>query len=185
MEEIPIIELFWERNEDAIAKAKKEYGSYIFYIANNLLHNEQDTEECLNDVLLAAWNSIPPHHPSNLKTYLGKLTREIAIDCLRKRSAQKRVSVEAAISFEELEEVIGEDDIERSVQISELSRYLSAFLRTLREDERNIFIRKYWYFDSVKNICARYGFGQSKVLVTLKRTREKLAKYLKKEGYLI
>ena len=131
MKEIPIVELFCNREERAIAETKKEYGRYILYIANNLLHNEQDAEECLNDVLLAAWNSIPPHRPSNLKTYLGKLTREIAVDFLRKQKAQKRVSVEAVTSLEELEEVIGDYDVERSVQISELSRYLSAFLRLL------------------------------------------------------
>ena len=185
MKDDAIVKLFWDRDEDAVAEAKREYESYCVYVARNLLHDARDAEECLNDVLLAAWKSIPPQKPSNLKLYLGKLTRDIAVDCLRKKTAQKRFPEETASSLDELEEVIGDNDVETSIREEELAQLVSAFLRSLRTDERNIFVRRYWYFDSVKSICQRYGFGQSKVLVSLKRTRDKLARYLKKEGYLV
>lgn len=184
MNDSDIVNLFWARNEDAISESKKGYETYCLYIAQNLLNDRQDSEETLNDVLLAAWKSIPPQRPNNLKTYLGKLTREIAVDRLRKNGAKKRVPNEEISSLDELEELIGAYDVEQAVTESELSSLLSAFLRSIREDDRTIFIRRYWHYDSVKTICAKYGFGQSKVLVSLKRTRDKLALYLKKEGYL-
>lgn len=184
MRDDEMIGLFFERNEDAVAEAKKKYEKYCRYIASNILHDAGSADECFNDVLLAAWNSIPPQRPSNLGTYLGKLTREIAVDHLRKKCAKKRY-LESAPSLDELEEIIGGCDVESKICEEELSRLVSHFLRSLGEDERNIFIRRYWYYDPVKAICARYGFGQSKVLVTLKRTRDKLALYLKKEGYLL
>ena len=180
-----IVKLFWDRNEAAISESKKEYEKYCMYIAQNLLHSSHDSEECLSDALLAAWNSIPPQKPENLKTYLGKLTREFAVDRLRKNDAQKRFPDDALAPLDELEELIGDNDVESAIDEHELSRLVSTFLRSVREDERNVFIRRYWYFDSVKNICLRYGFGQSKVLVMLKRTRDKLAEYLKKEGYIV
>ena len=185
MKDDEIVRLFFDRNEIAIAESKKEYGKYCLYIAQNLLHDFSDSEECVNDVMLAAWNSIPPQRPANLRTYLGKLTRETAVDSLRKRDAQKRFIYGEPSSFEELEDVIGNSDVESYVNASELSRSISVFLRSLREEERNIFIRRYWYCDSVKSICARFGCGKSKVTVTLKRTRDKLARYLKEEGYVL
>lgn len=185
MQDSQIVKLFWDRNEEAIAQARDVYASYCTYIAQNLLHDPLDTEECLNDVLLSAWNSIPPQKPSNLKTYLGKLTRENAVDRLRKKTAQKRFSGIPAASLDELEEIIGENTVEAAITEKELSHLISVFLRSAREDERNIFIRRYWFYDSVKSISDRYGMGQSKVLVTLKRTRDKLAQYLKTEGYIV
>lgn len=173
------------RNEAGLASAKTQYGAYCLYIANNVLHSEQDAEECLNDALLAAWNSIPPQQPDNLKTYLGKLIREIAVDRLRRNTAQKRVAPAALVPLDELEELVGNASVEERMEEAELSRMISAFLQTLPETERTLFIRRYWYYDSVKQICARFGFSKSKVTVTLMRTREKLAKYLKKEGYLL
>ena len=137
------------------------------------------------DVLLAAWKSIPPESPANLKTYLGKLTRETAIDRLRKRCARRRIPAGMIASLDELEEVVGENDVDSAVQAEELSRLISIFLRSVREEERNVFLRRYWYFDSVKEIQKRYGYGKSKVLVMLKRTRDKLSEYLKKEGYFL
>lgn len=182
MKDEALIALFWERNEDAVTETKSVYGAYCALIAQNLLRDARDTEECVNDVMFAAWNSIPPQRPASLKTYLGRLTRNRAVDRLRQKNAQKRAG--ETLPLDELEELIGKSDVEEAMQGQELARLLSAFLRSLKEDERNIFIRRYWFFDSVKSICARYGFGQSKVLVSLARTREKLAEYLRKEGYL-
>ena len=185
MRDDEIVKLFWERNERALTESKDLYAQYCLYIAGNVLHDRQDSEECLNDVLLAAWKSIPPERPSNLKTYLGKLTRETAIDRLRIKYAGKRIPDEMMTSFEELEEVIGDSDVETSIQVEELSHLISVFLRTVREEDRNMFLRRYWYYDSIKEIEDMYGYGKSKVRMMLKRTRDKLAQYLKKEGYLI
>ena len=176
---------FRDRNESVLADTKDLYGSYCHAIAWNILRDEQDAEECVNEALLAAWNSIPPQQPENLKIYLGKLSREIAIDRWRKKHAQKRIPASALLCLDELEEVVGTSQVETSVEVEALSRQISVFLRSLRETERNVFVRRYWYCDSVENICTRYGFGKSKVLMMLKRTRDRLAEYLKKEGYLI
>ena len=107
MNDETIVLKFWDRNEDAITESKKHYETYCLYIAENILYDKQDAEECLNDALLAAWNSIPPQKPKNLKTYLGKLTREIAIDRWRKNKAQKRNTVDTILSLDELEEMTG------------------------------------------------------------------------------
>ena len=184
MRDDEIVKLFWERNERALTESKDLYAQYCLYIAENVLHDRQESEECLNDVLLAAWKSIPPERPSNLKTYLGKLMRETAIDRLRIKCAGKRIPDEMMTSFEELEEVIGDSDVESAIRVEELSRLITAFLRTVREEDRNVFLRRYWYYDSIKEIEDMYGYGKSKVRMMLKRTRDKLARYLKKEGYL-
>ena len=180
-----IVQKFWDRDERAISESKKRYENYCLYIANNILSDRQDAEECLNDALLAAWNSIPPQKPKNLRTYLGKLIREIAIDRWRKNKAQKRISSEFLVSLDELEGIIGENEVDSSIEEAELSRLISLFLRSVRETERNVFVRRYWYCDSIRSICGRYGFGKSKVLMMLKRMRDKLTEYLKKEGYIL
>ena len=185
MEDGAIVELFWDRNEEALAHTEGAYGAYCKTIANNLLHDAEDAKECLDDTLLAAWNSIPPKKPGCLRTYLGKLTREIAVDRLRKKLAEKRIPLEATVPFDELEAVVGENGVDEAVGVSELARLVSAFLRAEKEIDRDLFIRRYWYYDSVEDLCRRYGFGRSRVLVKLKRTRDKLALYLKKEGYLV
>lgn len=179
-----IVGKFFDRDEDAITEAKKYYESYCLYIAGNILRDKEDAEECVNDALLVAWNSIPPQRPKNLKTYLGKLIREIAIDRWRKNRAQKRTLQEAVLSLDELEEMVGENRVEEAFEDDELSRSISAFLRTLREDERNVFVRRYWFYDPIEKICERYGMSKGKAVMMLKRTRDKLAKYLKKEGYM-
>ncbi len=173
------------REEEAISKAKETYGKYCFSIAQNILRNEEDSEECVNEAFFAAWNSIPPHKPMNLKTYLGKLVREIAIDRFRKKHAQKRVPANELLPLEEIESLVGEYEVADSAEEAELSSLISGFLRTRNETERNVFIRRYWYYDSIEEICRRFGFGKSKVLMMLKRTRDRLAEALKEEGYLL
>ena len=179
-----LVQQFWDRDEAAIRGAKKQYEQYCLYIANNVLQNRLDAEECLNDALLAAWNSIPPQRPQNLKTYLGKLIREIAVNRWHRNRAQKRITPESIVSLDELEEMVGTSAVEEAVEEEDLAHAISVFLRKLPETQRNLFIRRYWYYDSIEQICKRYGFGKSKVTVTLKRTRDKLAEHLKKEGYL-
>lgn len=185
MKDEELIRKFHNRDEDAITESKKQYEAYCLYIARNILSDGQDVEECLNDALLAAWNSIPPQNPKNLKTYLGKLIRETAIDRWRKSKAQKRIASDSILSLDELEEMIGENEVVSSAEEAELSHTISLFLRSVGTTERNVFVRRYWYCDSVESICKRYGFSKSKVLMMLKRTRDRLAEYLKKEGYIL
>ena len=185
MNDEALVERFRLRDETAIAQANEQYGRYCYAIAKNILSAAEDCEECVNEAMLAAWNSIPPQSPKNLRTYLGKLIREIAVDRYRKNSAQKRIPEGALQPLDELEEIIGGGEVAARVEEAELSDRISKFLYSVGETERNVFIRRYWYYDSVGDICRRYGFGKSRVLMMLKRTRDSLAETLKKEGYLI
>ena len=179
-----IVNLFYERKEEAVQEAQKAYGAYLFSIASRILSDKRDAEEAVNDAYLAAWNSIPPQDPENLKTYLGKLCREGAIDRLRQNTAKKRAPAAALLPLEELEEAVGEGGVEEHVQAAELSRRISAFLHEEKADARRVFLRRYWYFDPIGEIAARFGFSESRVRMMLKRTRDRLHATLKKEGYL-
>ena len=184
MDDHLIVQMFRDRDEDALAAAKEKYEKYLTYIANNVLHDRGESEECVSDALLAAWESIPPQNPDNLKTYLGKLTREIAISRWRRNTSGKRIRSDLVRSLDEIEEIVSSGDPDSEFEEAELSREISRFLFSVNEDKRNVFIRRYWFYDPVKSICKRYGFGKSKVLMMLKRTREDLARYLKERGYL-
>ena len=181
MKDSEIVKLFLDRDESAPAEAEKQYGGYCLYIARNVLRDVRDAEECLNDALLAAWESIPPQQPDNLKLYLAKLVHEAALDRRRRNNAQKR-RPDSLASFDEIEELVADCGAETAIGELELSQLISDFLRSRAETERNVFIRRYWYYDSVGAICRRYGFGRSKVKMMLKRTRDSLAEYLRKEG---
>lgn len=184
MKDEEIVELFWQRSEQALKETQEKYGKYCGYISNNILGNEQDVEECVNEALNAVWNSVPPQKPNNLKTYIGKLTRSISISRWRENHSAKRSLGEFSVSLEEIEEIAVDDDFDSMANENVLSKAISDFLRSLPTAERNIFIRRYWFGDSINSICERYDFGESKVKVTLKRTRDKLANYLKKEGLI-
>ena len=179
------VQKFWNRDENAIADAKVQYGNYCLYIADNVLHDRQDAEECLNDALLAAWNSIPPQKPENLRTYLGKLVREIAINRRKTSRRQKRIPAEITQPLDEIAEMVSGGDFEEGIERAELAREISRFLSGIDETKRNVFIRRYWYYDPIESICKRYGFGKSKVLMMLKRTRDDLARHLKEEGFIL
>ncbi len=180
-----IVRMFLDRDERAVKEAKMKYSGYCSYIARNLLSDERDAEECVDDALMAAWNSIPPNEPENLKTYLGKLTREAAVDRLRWNTAQKRKIGREILPLDELDGVAGSKSVESESEAKDLARAISAFLRGRSETERKLFVRRYWFFDPVESIAARFGFGKSKVKMMLKRTRDALADYLRKEGYII
>lgn len=182
MEDEVIVGMFWNRDESALAETEKRYGDYCLSIAANVLRDDGAAEECVNDALLAAWESIPPKRPENLKAYLGMLIRHAAVDRARRGNARKRCPA-AVESYEELGEIAAAFDVEQTVGARELSRSITDYLRTLDEDERNVFIRRYWYYDSIAAICERFGFGKSRVKMMLKRTRDSLAEYLKKEGH--
>lgn len=184
MRDKEIVELYRQRSEKALEETQTKYGKYCEYISLNILGNAQDAEECVNEALVTVWNSIPPRQPNNLKTYIGRLTRNISISRWRENHAEKRCPGEFAAALEEIEEVAVDDDFDSAVNEAALSKALSDFLRSLPAGERNIMIRRYWFGDSIKSICERYDFGESKVKVSLKRTRDKLAEYLKKEGFI-
>ena len=180
-----IVERFFRRDDGAIEETRRAYQPYCMAIARHLTGSDEEAEECVSDALCAAWNSIPPQRPENLKTYVGKLTRRAAISLLRRKSAARRVPEALQTSFDELAEVAPDDSFSEAVDRRELSRAISRFLRELPGEQRNIFVRRYWYGDSVREICARYGLGESKVKSALKRTRDKLADFLGKEGFTV
>ena len=184
MDDNVILDLYWERSENAIAETAKKYGAYCYTIANNILSNQQDSEESVNDTYLAAWNTIPPRRPSFLKAFLAKMTRHISIDRWRKRSAKKRGGGEIFLALEELEDCVDSSSTETEYEKKELSRVLNQFLSSLPETERNVFLCRYWYLDSIQTISEVSGFSQSKVTSMIHRLRGKLRKKLSEEGYV-
>lgn len=182
MEDKQIVMLFWQRDETAITEAQSKYDRYCRTIADNLLHNREDAEECVNDAYRSAWDAIPPHRPAHLSTFLGKITRRLALKRLRSRNAQKRGGGETALPLAELEDCIPSgQDIDSRLDAHELAQVINRFLEQLSADERRVFLRRYWFFDSIEAISTRYGFGQSKVKMMLLRTRKKLLLHLQKE----
>lgn len=184
MDDNRIVELYWKRNEKAISETDNKYGSYLNRISYNILVNSEDAEECVNDTYHDAWNSMPPHRPSILSTFLGKITRRISIDRWRKYQAVKRGGGEITLALEELEDCIsGNSDVEMEYERQELLELINRFLKTLPDTERRIFICRYWYLDSISDISKQFDFSQSKVSSMLYRTRGKLREQLVKEGY--
>lgn len=184
MDDERIVDLYWKRDETAINETKAKYGNYCYSIAYNILKNYEDAEECENDTYLEAWRTIPPQKPKILSAYLGTITRRKSIDKWRKKTTEKRDG-ELQLSLQEFEYYLSDDkSINDEIIAEEMAKKISEFLRTLPEKECNVFLRRYWYFDSITEICNRYGYGQSKVKMMLKRTREKLFSYLEKEGML-
>ena len=186
MEDNQIIALYFARQENALEETQKKYGKYCHSIAFRILHNEEDANECVNDTYWDAWNSIPPHKPHRLSSFLATITRRIALDRFRRRTAEKRFGSETAISLQELEECIPcEKSIDEELETQRLAQTISAFLRTLPVVQANVFIRRYWYFDGISDIARRFDFKESKTKMMLKKTREQLLEYLKKEDIFI
>lgn len=183
MDDEQIIELFWQRNELAINECKMKYGTYCRSIAMNILSCTEDAQECENDTYLAAWNAIPPHRPNTLAIFLGKITRRIALDRRKTRMAQKRGGDTVTLSLEELAGCIPDSNaIDDFIDQAVLTHTISAFLRPLPRRERQVFLRRYWYLDSIPDIAHRFGFTESKIKMMLLRTRQKLRQHLEKEG---
>mgnify|MGYP003292591242 CR=1 FL=1 len=184
MDDARIVALYWERSDEAIPETASKYGSYLASISQNILANREDADECVNDTYHDAWNAMPPHRPSILSTFLGKITRRISIDRWRKLNAEKRGGGEPALALDELEECVsGSDSIENEIERKELAKLLNNFLNTLPITERRVFLCRYWYMDSIQSIAQHFGFSQSKVASMLHRTRAKLRAVLAKEDY--
>ncbi len=186
MQDEKIVELYWNRDESAIRETQEKYENYLYKIAYNILSDKEDSSESVNDTYLAAWNSMPPHKPNVLSTYLGKLTRRISIDIFRKRNRIKRQASEYALSLNELQGCISDDNSpEKDYETQVLGETINAFLRTLSDDARNVFIGRYYFLDSVKDVAKYCGISESKAKTLLFRTRNSLREYLKKEGFEI
>lgn len=182
MEDNRIIDLFFSRSEQAIQEVHGKYGNFCYKIAWNILENREDSEESVNDTYLSAWRSIPPTRPQRLSAYLARLTRHIALDRWRRRSAEKRGGGETALALEELEDCLsGGDNTQAALMGKQLREALNRFLEGLPERERMIFVSRYWYLSPVKEIAQRAGATESTVKTQLFRTRNRLKSFLEKE----
>ena len=184
MEDERIVDLYWERNGSAITETAEKYGKYLHSISYQILQNAEDAEECVNDTYNDAWQSMPPHRPSVLSTFLGKIIRRISIDLWRKYSAEKRGGGAAALALDELEDCVsGSEDVVTEVERLELQKKLNDFLLSLSKLERQVFMCRYWYMDPISDIAKHFACSESKIKSMLYRTRKKLGTMLKKEGY--
>lgn len=185
MDDKIIVQLYWDRSEKAIVETDTKYGGYCYSIAYNVLANNEDAEESVSDTYMAAWNQLPPHRPSILATFLGKITRNISINRWRARNTHKRGGGETFLALEELEECVdGKQDVEGAYEFHEVIEVFNQFLDTLPETERDVFLRRYWLMDPIADIAKSFNFSQSKVTSMLHRTRGKLRKQFEKEGIL-
>ena len=181
MQDHEIVVLYWERNETAIAETEKKYGGYCYVIAYNVLYSHEDAEECVNDTYLAIWNVIPPKRPEPLAPFVYRTGRNIALNRLRANTALKRSAYE--VSLDELSGCIAGPDLWETVDARELGRQINTFLSTVSRENRVIFLRRYWFGDSVKDIAADLQLSENTVSVRLNRLRDKLRSYLSQEGF--
>ena len=183
MDDMQIVELYWQRNESAIEETDKKYGRYCHYIAYRILADDEDAKEIVNDTYLKAWNTIPPNHPDPLKPYVGTISRQLALNRYESQHTQKRGG-QVTLVLNELAECIPDtdsgEDIGESVALSDT---LSRFLWTLPERTRIMFVRRYFYMSPVAEIAADFSMKESAVTMLMLRTRQKLAHFLKKEGF--
>lgn len=184
MDDKQIVDLYWARTENAISETAHKYGKYCHYIAYNILHNDEDSEECVNDSYLKVWNVIPPQRPSKLSTFLGKITRNLALDRYKYNTREKRGSGQMPLVIDELAECISAtDSTNQVIDDMVLADCFNRFLATLPVETRKIFMRRYWYFSSIKEIATDFSISESSVKMTLLRTRSKLKQLLEKEGF--
>ncbi len=183
MDDRNIIELFFARDEQAIRQTAEKYGKLCYGIAKGVLGNDQDAEECVSDTYVGLWNTIPPERPEHLCAYICRITRNLSLKRYTSLSRAKRNRA-LTVSFAELEEILPDQSYEGR-QEGEITEHINAFLHMQGEMARNVFIRKYYFFDSIEAIAKRYGFSQSKVKSMLYHTRQKLKEYLKKEGIFV
>ena len=186
MQDEKIVELYFQRNEDAINETEKKYSKYLLKIAYSVLGDASDSEESVNDTYMAAWDSIPPNKPKVLATYLGKITRRISIDVFRRKNSKKRTDSQYTLSLDELEDCIKDkSSVEENMENKELAAAISRFLRNLSKESRVVFVGRYYYMDSLKAVAKYTGMSESKAKSLLYRTRISLREFLIKEGFEI
>lgn len=180
MKDDELVSLLFARDEKALAELKTKYGAYCYTVACNILRSREDAEECISDALLAVWKSIPPARPENLQMYLANIVRNTAISRWRRERAGKRGSGHIELLLEELSDAAaGDRSLENLDDVLSLRESFNGFLHSLPKEQRSIFLLRYWYMLTVAEISQRLGIGESKVKVTLHRTRIRLKKYLK------
>ena len=186
MEDGEIVALYWARDDRAIRESQEKYGTYCTAIARNILGSPEDAEECVSDTWLRAWNAIPPQRPSRLSAFFGRITRNLAFDRRRSQNAEKRGGGEIAAVLEELADCVsGRDDPANRLEDMELLADLNGFLRSLPQEKRRMFLRRYWYGDPLPEIAARFGMRENRVAVSLHRMRKQLLDYLLERGHTI
>lgn len=182
MEDAQIIQLYWDRDEQAIAQTRDKHGRFCRSVAWNVLRSEPDVEECLNDTWLRAWNAMPTDWPQALRAYLGRITRNLAISRYRAAHADKRGGGVLPCALEELGDCVSDRSVEQTVEARELARLISAFVRALPPESGDLFVRRYWYLDSIEQLASRFHMSESRVKSNLFRTRKRLRAYLEQEG---
>ena len=185
MNDKTIVELYWQRSGDAIAETSRKYGGYCYAIAYNLLSSARDAEECVNDTYHATWNSLPPEKPNCFFAYLAKLTRNFSFGKYDYRHAQKRTATIVELSGELENCIPAPNDLERKMESEEIGRIISDFLYMQSIEMRKVFVRRYWYMDSIQAISHAYGISESKVKSMLFRMRNKLRAHLEQEGIIL
>lgn len=184
MEDKQIVDLYLARDERAIAETDRAYGSLCRGLSRRILKNAEDAEECVNDGYLRLWQRIPPERPASLGSYLTRIVRNLCLDRLRQQGAVKRGGSAVTVSLDELAQVTGRGSVESGLLAQELGRAVDRFLRTQSDTAREVFLRRYYYFDARSEIAARCGISAAQVSVLLSRTRKRLRHYLKEEGLL-
>lgn len=186
MEDSKIIHLYWERSESAITETSNKYGRYCYSIAHNILHNNEDSEECVNDTYLRAWNAMPPRRPNRLSVFLGKITRNLSLNRYKRFTAEKRGFGEVPLALSELNDCIpASSDPEQATDEKLLVEALNSFLAELPHKKRMIFVQRYWYLMPIKELADLYGSSESQTKSLLFRVRNALKTYLEKEGITI
>ena len=181
MDDSGIVALYWARDEQALRETAQKYGPYCHTIAYNIVKNRQDAEECVNDTYVQAWNTMPPQRPCALRAFLGKITRNLAINVYRMSHTKRRGGGQIPMVLEELEDCFS-DGPEAALEAEELTRMLDRFLRQLPQKDCCVFIRRYWYVDSMMEIAGRYHMALGSVKSSLHRSRKKLKNFLEQEG---
>lgn len=186
VEDTAIIDLYWAREEQALTETELKYGAMCRTIAFNILRDREDTEECVNDTWFRAWTTMPPQRPSILSAFLSRITRNLSLDRYKAARTVKRGSGQLPLALEELGDCVpAQSSVEDEIQLKELTQLLDLFLRNLPEKECCIFLRRYWYIDSIGAIAQRYEMAEGTVKSSLHRTRRKLREYLEHEGVIL
>ncbi len=183
MQDSQIVDLYWARSEDAITQTNIRYGSYCRKVAMNIVANREDSEECVNDTYMSAWNSMPQERPRLLAPFLAAICRNHALDLYRKNHSKKRGEGEVPVALDELSEVASSSLTEDQVDLSILTSCINDFLAGLEPSSRKVFVRRYFYADPLSDIASAYGMSESGVKSLLFRQRGKLKEFLEKEGY--
>lgn len=184
MDDKDIVKLFFGRNEQALSEASRKYKHYCTSIAENILGNHEDAEECFNDALMKTWESVPPRDPEYLSAYLAKITRNIALDKYKASRTEKRGGGKVEVVFDEISEYLeGEDNVELTAEKNILLAEIDAFLEKLPEQKRRMFVLRYSFCESVSEIAGRFGVSENYVSVNINRVGKKLAAHLRKRGY--